>query len=96
MGYKIIFAPQALERLAGIVRLIAQSNPDIALRFGMKLIDAVELLSDFPELGPPYRKRPNVRRIWSKPYFIYYRIEHNQKRIEIMDYWHSARRDPEL
>ena len=48
------------------------------------------------ELGQPYRKGANVRRLWCKPYFIYYRVLHDKQAVEIMDYWHSARREPEI
>ncbi len=48
------------------------------------------------ELGQPYRKGANVRRLWCKPYFIYYRVLHEKQAVEIMDYWHSARREPEI
>ena len=59
MGWKIIFAPQALEQLEQIVRYIAQDDPTAAERFGDYLVDRAELLADFPELGTPHRKRPN-------------------------------------
>jgi plasmid stabilization system protein ParE len=94
MGWKIIFAPRALEQLEQIVRLIAQHDPAAAERFGNYLVYRAELLSDFPELGTSYRKRTNVRRVLCKPYFIYYRIRRDEQIIEIMDYWHSARREP--
>lgn len=31
-----------------------------------------------------------------KSYYIYYRIQRKEQVIEIMDYWHSARRDPRI
>lgn len=96
MGYKVIFAPQAIERLEEIVRYIAQDNPLAAEKFGLRLVDQTSLLADFPELGRHYRKRPDVRRLWCKPYFIYYRVQHGKRVIEIMDYWHAARREPEI
>jgi plasmid stabilization system protein ParE len=92
MGWKIIFAPQALEEL----EQIARDNPDAAIRFGNYLVDRAESLANFPELGTPYRKRPNVRRLLCKSYFIYYRVRHKKQVIEIMDYWHSARREPNM
>jgi plasmid stabilization system protein ParE len=39
MGFKIVFAPQALERLEEIVRYIAQDNPTAAEKFGFRLLD---------------------------------------------------------
>ena len=96
MGWKVIFAQQALDRLQEIVSRIAQENPEAALRYGMRLVDHAELLADFPELGMPYPKRPGVRRLSCKPYFIYYRMRSAERVVEIMDYWHTARREPEL
>jgi len=42
MGWKIIFAPQALEELEQIVRFIAQDDPQAAIRFGDYLVDRAE------------------------------------------------------
>ena len=96
MGFKIIFAPQAIERLASIVRFIARDNPQAAERFGMRLINHAEVLADFPDLGGPYQKRKNVRRLYCRPYFIYYRVHRENQTIEIMEFWHSAPQDPKL
>ena len=96
MGCKVIFAPQAIERLEQIVTHIAQANPEAALRFGMRLVDHAELLGDFPELGAPYRKRAGVRRLSCRPYVIYYRVQRKRRVVEIMDYWHAAQREPRL
>jgi toxin ParE1/3/4 len=96
MGYRVIFAPEAIEQLEEIVRYIARDNPQAAERLGYLLIERANLLSDFPELGQPYRKRSGVRRLWCKPFFIYYRIRHDKQLVEIMDFWHPARREPEV
>jgi plasmid stabilization system protein ParE len=50
-------------------------------------------LSEF-QLGTPYRKRKNVRRLRCDPYFIYYRVHRENRLIEVMDFWHSARMEP--
>lgn len=96
MGWKIIFAPQALEELKQIVRFIAQDDPQATIRFGDYLVDRAESLAVFPELGTPYRKRKSVRRFLCKTYYIYYRVQRKEQQIEIMDYWHSARREPQV
>ena len=92
MGYRIVFAPQAHARLGEIVRFIAQDDPSAAIRLGDYLVDRAESLAEFPELGTIYRKRPHVRRLLCKPYLIYYRLHPKEQVIEIMDFWHSARR----
>jgi plasmid stabilization system protein ParE len=96
MGFKVIFAPEAIESLATIVRHIARDKPTAAERCGMRLIDRAEMLAEFPELGSPYPKRVGVRRLWCKPYFIYYRIKQRERVVEVMNYWHPARLEPEL
>jgi toxin ParE1/3/4 len=96
MAYKIIFAPTAIARLEDIVRYIAADDPATAKTFAMHLLDRANLLSEFPELGTPYRKRKNVRRLRCDPYFIYYRVRHENHLIEVMDFWHSARMEPNL
>jgi plasmid stabilization system protein ParE len=96
MGWKIIYAPTAIERLEAIVTLIAKDKPDAAKRMGLRLIERTELLAEFPELGRPFRKRRYVRRLLCKPYIIYYQLNREQNTVEIMDFWHSAQLDPKL
>ncbi len=96
MAYKIIFAPTAIARLEDIVRYIAADDPEAAKIFAMRLLERADLLSEFPELGTPYRKRKNVRRLRYDPYFIYYRVRRENSLIEVMDFWHSARVEPNL
>ena len=96
MGWKVILSPWAIERLEEIVRHIARDNPDAAERLGQRLLDRVELLAEFPELGRPYRKRRHVRQLSYPPYLIYYRLRQKAKVVEILDFWHAARRNPEL
>ena len=96
MGWTVAYAPQALEGLEQLVRFIAEDDPQAAIRFGDYLVDRAESLADLPELGTPYRKRTNVRRLLCKSYYVYYRLQRKDQVIEIMDFWHSARRDPRI
>jgi toxin ParE1/3/4 len=96
MGFKIIFSPESLEHLGEIVQYIAQDNPEAALRFGMKMLDRAVLLADFPELGQSYSKRSGVRRLMVKPYIIFYRVRYKTKTVEVLRFWHGARRQPAL
>jgi addiction module RelE/StbE family toxin len=95
MGFKIIFSPQALDDLARIVRRISKSDQHAAERVGHALIDRVLILQDFPLLGSVVPKRPAIRKLVLRPYLIYYRATVDD-RIDILRYWHGARRQPEL
>ena len=77
-------------------RYIAADEPAAAKTFAMRLLERADLLSEFPELGTSYRKRKNVRRLRCDPYFIYYRVRREGSVIEVMDFWHSARVEPNL
>lgn len=91
MGCKIIFAPQAIADLAEAVRHIAKDDPAAAMRVGNALIDRVIILENFPLLGSPYPKRPDVRKLVLRPYVIYYRPVPEQNRVDVLRYWHGAR-----
>ena len=96
MGCKIIFSPQAIADLESAVRFIAAENPDAAVRLGNALIDRVAILENFPLLGPPYGKRPGVRKLVSRPYIIFYRFREAENFVDVLRYWHGAQREPEL
>lgn len=96
MAYKVIYAPAAIARLEDIVRYIAADDPITAEAFAFHLIDRAELLADFPELGTAYQKRQNIRRLRCDPYFIYYRLNSKERVVEIMEFWHAARREPQF
>jgi plasmid stabilization system protein ParE len=53
-------------------------------------------LENFPLLGSPYTKRPGVRKLVSRPYIIYYRVREASQAVDILRYWHGARREPDL
>jgi plasmid stabilization system protein ParE len=96
MGWKIIFAPQALADLPVLVRYIAKDNPEAALRVGNELIDRVAVLENVPFLGAPYPKSTGVRRLVSSPYIIFYRPKADQQCIEILRYWDGRQKEPGL
>jgi plasmid stabilization system protein ParE len=82
--------------LGRLVRYIAVDDPGTAERFASHLLSRAELLADFPKLGTPYRERENVRRLRCDPYFIYYRVRAEKNVIEIMEFWHAARLEPQF
>lgn len=96
MGCKIIFAPEAIADLETVVRHIAKDDPITAARVGNALIDRVSILGNFPLIGPPYPKRPGVRKLVSRPYIIFYRAMPEQGRVDILRYWHGAQHEPQF
>ena len=96
MGCKIIFSPQAIADLEEVVRHIAKDDAVAAIRIGNALIDRVEILENFPLLGAPYSKRPDVRKLVSRPFLIFYRARLEENSVDILRYWHGARTEPDL
>lgn len=96
MGCKIIFSPQAIADLESVVSHIAEDNPEAAVRMGNALIDRVTILENFPLIGPPYLKRPGVRKLVARPYIIFYRFRETENTVDILRYWHGAQREVQL
>ena len=61
MGNQIILAPEAEQDLNEIVAYIAKDNPAAAEKFGIHLIERIELLKSFPRLGRVVRGRRGER-----------------------------------
>ncbi len=94
MAYKILFSEDALLDLESILDFIRADNPDAAERFGIALLNHIELLQTFPRLGVPVSKRPGVRKILHSPVRVYYRLHEKKNLIEILHFWHAARKNP--
>lgn len=98
MGWQIIIAPSAQTDLTDIVRYVAQHNSDAAARLGYELITRAESLADFPEIGRvvPEFRQPDLREIICRSYRIIYRLKREDKRIQIVRFWHGARGFPRI
>lgn len=98
MGWQVIIAPSARSDLADIVRYIAQHNSDAAARLGYELISRAENLAQFPEIGRmvPEFRQPDLREIICRSYRIIYRLKRDDKRIQIVRFWHGARGFPHV
>lgn len=96
MAHKVFFTEDALVDLEGILDYIRADNPAAAERFGTSLLNHIDLLRNFPRIGIPLSGRPGVRKILHSPVRIYYRLHENRELVEILHFWHSARKPPGL
>ena len=94
MAYKIFFTEDALTDLEIILDHISADNPAAAERFGEALLKHIEILQTFPRIGVVIRKRRSVRKILHTPIRIYYRVHEDKQLVEILHFWHGARRGP--
>lgn len=94
MGYKVIFSTQSNRDLGQIVSFLAQKNPVAAGRLGHALVDRAISVGVTPHMGAPVHKRPHVRRIIYRPWFlIYYHVDDAAQVVEIARIW-DARQNP--
>ena len=79
----------AVDDLAGIVEYIARNAPQEAEQFAERLLSRVELLSDFPHLGPVCPHYRKARQLIHGKYIVYYTV-HRQELV-IRALVHGAR-----
>jgi toxin ParE1/3/4 len=96
MDFRVEITEPAISDLAALVSYIARDNPDAASRVGDALLDAALSLGDAPLKGVRYRRFARVRKLTLRPFKIFYRVDESKKLVEILRFWHSARREPDL
>ena len=98
MDYQVKFSRSAESDIEDIVRYISIDDPDQALRFGRFLIYHASGLAQLPERGRVVSEfdDDSIRELIVKRYRIVYRLNHNQRSVEIIRFWHAARDIPSL
>ena len=96
MDHKILFTEDALADFELILDYIRADNPLAAERFGVALLNHIELLRSFPRIGVPVPKRAGVRKLLHTPICVYYRTHEHLGLIEILHLWHGGRMPPAL
>lgn len=93
--FQIIVSPRAWRDFFDIFGYIERDNSVAASEFGIALLKQIELLATFPNIGAPVRQRRGVRKLLYTPIRIYYRLDSSSKVVEILHFWHAARKEPE-
>ena len=96
MDYKIFITEDALADLKILLDYIGADNMNAANRFGSSLLNHVGLLGSFPRLGAPIPHRPDLRELLHAPIRVFYRIREDSSSVDILHFWHSARKPPEF
>ena len=68
------------------------------MQFGRFLISRTRLLARSPELGRvvPEFGDADIREIIVSSYRIVYRLNHSQRLVEVIRFWHAARGTPQI
>jgi toxin ParE1/3/4 len=98
MAVHLTWSLLAENDLRDLVTYIRAANPLAAESFAASLIEQIELLADFPELGRmvPERNDPAIREMIYRRYRIIYRFPREKTKVEIIRLWHAARDTPDL
>jgi addiction module RelE/StbE family toxin len=74
---EITWTLQAQEDLDGICEYIGRDSENYASIFAQRIINAIEKLNRFPEMGRivPEKNNPQIRELILSPYRIIYRLD---------------------
>ena len=94
MDYKVVLSELFLSDLQEIVDYIAEvAGRETASRIGNELLDRALETNQRPFIGQAVKQRPGARKVLRYPYLIYYDVNEDCKRVEVLRVWHGAR-DP--
>jgi len=92
---RIVWSRSAIKHLVSVRDYLAQESPDSAARVAAQILDAVEQLVLYPNLGRPGRIAGTRELVVpGTPYVIPYRIRGN--RVELIAVFHGRQRWPDL
>jgi toxin ParE1/3/4 len=88
---EVRWTPQAADDLESITEFISQDSPHYACLFATDVVEAVEQVANFPNLGRivPERNDPLIREILLGSYHIVYRLR--AELVELLTIHHGAR-----
>jgi toxin ParE1/3/4 len=92
MDFKVLIADSAIADLKAIVEFVAEDNPEAAIRLGQKLLAHALSLATFPERFPFHDTRRGIRKMPVSPFLIYYKSDKETSVVNILHFWHGARR----
>jgi len=81
------FTDEALDDLSSILAFLNARSPNLADRYGRRLVEAADALADYPHRGKPglVDGTRELTTVW--PYVIVYRVA---SAVEILRVWHGA------
>ena len=94
MDFKVLIADSAVEDLREIVEFVAEDDPQAAERLANKLIDCALDLHALPYRCPVFDERRVIRKMTVPPYLIFYTCDESRRIVNIIHFWHGARRWP--
>jgi plasmid stabilization system protein ParE len=91
MDFKLSWTDRALEDLAGVVRHYRddEHSPEAAKKVGTAIVERVEIIQSFPDIGPRYPRNGIHREVLCYDYRIFYRVDRDARVVYIARIWHG-------
>jgi addiction module RelE/StbE family toxin len=94
---KVALSDRAKRDLREIQSWIAYDNPMAALRVATRILQLIELLADFPQLGRKWEDGLTRAIVVPRlPYRIHYQVDDSAGTVNIITVVHTRRRPPTL
>ena len=96
MDFKLIWTQRAISDLSAIVRYYLEDEKSVeaAAKVGPAIVERVEILQTFPDIGPRYPRKDGVHReVLCFDYRIFYRVDRESRVVYIARIWHGSQ-DP--
>jgi len=94
MDFKVLIAESAIADLKEIVEFVAQDDSDAAIRLGNKLVTHALSLATLPQRFAFHDQKRGVRKMPLPPFLIFYMYDEARGVVNILHFWHGARRSP--
>jgi plasmid stabilization system protein ParE len=92
MDFKLNWTERALADLAEIIRYYREEENSVeaALKVGSAIMDRVEVLQSFPDIGPRFPRKDGIyREVHCYEFRIFYRVDRESRLIHIARVWHG-------
>lgn len=97
-GYRVFWTDNALDELKATIEYLQLNFSEIEVSYLARKIESILLnISNFPELYPASVNSNNVRRVVVARFnTMYYRINNDNKQIEILSFFSNRQNDQNL
>jgi len=96
MDFKVLIAESAITDLKEIVEFVAQDDSGAAVRLGNKLITHALSLQTMPQRFSFHDQPRGIRKMPLPPFLIFYTCYETARVVNIIHFWHGARRSPQF
>jgi toxin ParE1/3/4 len=94
MEFKVLITETAIADLREIVEFVAHDDQNAAARVGEKLVQNAMGLATMPERFPLHDSGRGIRKMSSSPFLIFYTADQREGVVNVLHFWHGARRSP--